>query len=260
MPRVGPLALLFLLGCSSTGPVLTTVRPPDLPYADTTARSEPPEVIAVRYALVQWAGAEGADEQVTRTEADAGARARMLSGLARHPGQSFRELQTAYSDGPTAQLQLRRTDERLPTAVVETAFALRVGERSSPVATPVGFYVVAREEDPVIGPTQVYVRHVLVSFVGTRQAVEGVTRTREEARVIADDVHAQAVADPSRFAELAAEFSDEPGAAESGGDLGAVSRGQTVPTFERAAFALEVGQVSAVVESPFGLHVIHRYR
>lgn len=260
MHRVGLLAFLFVLGCSSTGPVLTTVRPPNLPMLDTTARPEPPEVIAIRFALVQWAGAENADADVTRTHAEAEARARMLTGLARQPGQSFRELQTAYSDGPTAQVLLRHGDERLPTEVVEAAFALAVDERSSPIETPVGYYVVAREEDPATGPTQVYVRHVLVSFVEARSAVDGVTRSRAEALTIANDVHTQAVADPTRFAELAAEFSDEPGAAESGGDLGPIERGRTVPPFERAAFALPVGQISAVVESPFGYHVILRYR
>lgn len=260
MYRIGLLAWLFLLGCSSTGPVLTTVRPPDLPMLDTNARPEPPEVIAIRFALVQWAGVENADEEITRTRADAEARARMLTGLARQPGQSFRELQTGFSDGPSAQVLLRRSDERLPREVVESAFALAVGERSSPIETPLGFYILAREEDPATGPTQVYVRHVLVSFVEARQSVEGVTRTRAEAQTVAAEVHEQAVADPSRFAELAAEFSDEPDAAQSGGDLGPIERGRTVPAFERAAFALEVGHISAVVESPFGFHVILRYR
>ena len=58
------------------------------------------------------------------------------------------------------------------------------------------------------------------------------------------------------FAELARTHSEDPGSAAKGGDLGVVVRGQTVPDFETALFALEPGDLSEVIESPFGFHVI----
>jgi foldase protein PrsA len=58
------------------------------------------------------------------------------------------------------------------------------------------------------------------------------------------------------FAALAEEYSQDPGSASNGGDLGYVSKGEMVPEFEQAAFNLEVGELSEVVQSQFGYHVI----
>lgn len=58
------------------------------------------------------------------------------------------------------------------------------------------------------------------------------------------------------FATLARETSDDPGSRELGGDLGFVRKGELVPSFEAAAYALKPGQISAVVETRFGYHLI----
>jgi peptidyl-prolyl cis-trans isomerase C len=58
------------------------------------------------------------------------------------------------------------------------------------------------------------------------------------------------------FAAVAREVSEDPGSAPRGGDLGVFGRGQMVPAFEQAAYALTAGQVSGLVESPFGFHII----
>ena len=72
----------------------------------------------------------------------------------------------------------------------------------------------------------------------------------------ADTVRQAALAAGSDFDGLAREHSGDQATAASGGDLGFVARGQTVPPFEDALFGLEPGSISGVVESPFGFHVI----
>ncbi|MDR3305417.1 MAG: peptidylprolyl isomerase [Clostridiales Family XIII bacterium] len=76
----------------------------------------------------------------------------------------------------------------------------------------------------------------------------------DENRAKIEDILAKAKAGED-FAELAAEYSDDSSAA-SGGDLGSFGAGEMVPEFEEAAFALEAGEISDVVETEFGYHII----
>jgi hypothetical protein len=100
-------------------------------------------------------------------------------------------------------------------------------------------------------------RHVLVMYMGSSRAPESIVRTRDQAHALAEDVLKRARAGED-FARIAVESSDEPGAAGRGGSLGRFGRGQMVPAFEEAAFKLKVGEISDVVETPFGFHIIQR--
>jgi parvulin-like peptidyl-prolyl isomerase len=95
-------------------------------------------------------------------------------------------------------------------------------------------------------------------YRGSSRAPENILRTREEARSLASAMLARARAGED-FTMLARISSDEPGADRRAGDLGSFGRGMMVPEFERAAFALAPGQLSDVVETAFGFHVIKRW-
>ena len=72
----------------------------------------------------------------------------------------------------------------------------------------------------------------------------------------AEDLLAQLHAAPEKFAELAKQYSQDPGSKDNGGDLGYFGRGAMVKSFEDAVFKLKPGQLSGVVESSFGFHII----
>ncbi len=76
------------------------------------------------------------------------------------------------------------------------------------------------------------------------------------AKAKAADLMAKASANPAKFGELAKQFSQDPGSAAQGGNLGAFGRGNMVKPFDDAVFAMKVGEIVGPVETDFGYHVI----
>jgi hypothetical protein len=106
-------------------------------------------------------------------------------------------------------------------------------------------------------PSEISARHLLVSYKDALRAAPGIGRSKAEARTRAEEAQKRAAAGED-FVALVKQYSDEPGAAERGGDLGKFDRQSMVPAFANAAFKLKVGEVSQVVETQFGFHVILR--
>jgi peptidyl-prolyl cis-trans isomerase D len=96
---------------------------------------------------------------------------------------------------------------------------------------------------------QVHARHLLIMSRNAGAADEAKARARADSLL-------KAVKAGADFVDLCRRFSQEPGAAVSGGDLGWFGRGRMVREFETAAFALQPGELSDVVKTQFGFHII----
>jgi parvulin-like peptidyl-prolyl isomerase len=104
--------------------------------------------------------------------------------------------------------------------------------------------------DKMKQPERRHLRHILI-----KADKDATPADKQKAKTKAEGILAQ-LKKGGDFAALAKANSDDPGSKEQGGDLSWVQKGQTVPTFEQAAWGLKKNELSPVVESPFGYHVI----
>ncbi len=101
------------------------------------------------------------------------------------------------------------------------------------------------------GDEQRQASHILIGFNSNARPQEKAT-----AKAKAETILQQVKANPKNFEKLAIEHSQDTGSATKGGDLGSFGRGAMVKPFEDKAFSMKVGQVSDLVESEFGFHII----
>jgi peptidyl-prolyl cis-trans isomerase SurA len=168
-------------------------------------------------------------------------------------GADFRQVAASFSDAPDA-LQGGgmgwRDAARLPSLFLEAVKTLAPGAVSAPLRSANGFHILMLNERrgstaPVI-VNQTRARHILIrtnELVPEAEARRRLESIRERLENKAD------------FAQLARQFSED-GSNAKGGELGWLSPGDTVPEFERAMSALQPGQLSGPVQTPFGWHLI----
>jgi peptidyl-prolyl cis-trans isomerase D len=152
-----------------------------------------------------------------------------------------------------AELAAHGDRYRTPETVRARYVAYRRGEFTA-LATPSDAQVRAfydlHLEDRFTDVEQVRARHILVAV-----PPGGDDAAKAQARAEAEDLLRQVRAGGD-FEALAKKHSKDPGSAAKGGDLGFFPRGRMVPAFDAAAFALEPGQVSELVETPYGFHIV----
>ncbi|MGQ2982801.1 peptidylprolyl isomerase [Flavobacterium sp.] len=141
------------------------------------------------------------------------------------------------------------TKERLPIEHAEQIFNLPVGGVYGPYIDN-GYYKLTRM---MRKGGSVTASHILIGFEGS--GMPGATRSKEEAKLKADDLMKQAVANPGGFAQLAKDNTEDPGSKENGGEYKDIVPNQMVKPFNDFIFNNPVGKIG-VVETQFGYHVI----
>ncbi len=234
-----------------------------------------PERVAVHYMLVKYKGAKNATGAKWGKE-DAGKRAKRLMKAACKKGADFLALARKYSDAPEAerdqqiflnQGSMTKGFERFEKA----AFGMNKGQVSDAILTPNGFYVMSRAE-----PAEYSTAHVLVQYKGAHKAPPAITRTKEEAQKRAEKILGYTQKKGSSFPVLAGRYSDSPsrirggvirpvrpGTNEKGEEVAITEDGSMNPnlaSYAKAVAKLKVGEVSPVVETPYGFHVIKRIK
>ncbi len=152
----------------------------------------------------------------------------------------------AYYEANRAQFETKESIDAQVLALTLDDLARQV---SVPPAELQSYY--EQNQSSFSEPEQRRVSHILLT-VGEG----GSAKDKEGARKLALDLLAKVRARPDDFAKLAQEYSKDPGSATKGGDLGFFGRGMMVKPFEEAAFSLKAGEISDIVETEFGLHVI----
>ena len=169
-------------------------------------------------------------------------------------GADFRTVAAELSDASDALeggLLGWRFEEQLPSLFLEALGSMRLGQRSDIIESANGFHILFLYDKRGVGQKivveQTHVSHIL--FKIDQYEDENVVRSR------AQEIRDRLVLGGEDFATLAKNLSADVTAA-NGGDLGWVGPGETVPEFERAMNATETGEVSAVIRSEFGFHIM----
>jgi peptidyl-prolyl cis-trans isomerase SurA len=168
-------------------------------------------------------------------------------------GADFTQMAISRSAGSRAleggDLGWRKAAE-LPTLFAEYVVQMEVGDVSPPIASGSGLHIVKLLEQRGAGTQkeeQALLRHILV--------MPSEIRTPEQTEALIKDIHSRVLAGED-FAELAVEFSEDPGSALAGGDLGWTSGSEFVPAFRAVMAATETGSVSEPFRSEYGWHVM----
>jgi peptidyl-prolyl cis-trans isomerase SurA len=168
-------------------------------------------------------------------------------------GESFEQASATYSDAPNALEGGNmgwRNSGQIPPAFLNLLQSMQIGEVSKPIRSPNGIHIVKinnkRNTDSTLIVDQTKVRHILIKL---NEVV-----SEQEAKQKMDSLK-ERLDNGDQFEDLARQYSED-GSANSGGDLGWVNPGDTVPQFEEAMNALAIAEISEPIRSPFGWHII----
>jgi len=153
-----------------------------------------------------------------------------------------------------AREEAARINARQPYWVYQIS-SWNAGKMRKPLADLIEDIPPPPEDEGDTAPKEIAASHILIGYKGAERSEA--TRTKAEAKARADEVLKKATAEGADFAALAKEYSDGPSKTK-GGDLGTFDRNTMAKPFTEAAFKLKVGEISGLVETKFGFHIIKR--
>lgn len=168
-------------------------------------------------------------------------------------GKDFTQVSASFSDTPNAleggQLGWKN-GAQIPTLFLDAVKGMQVGEISKPLRSPNGFHILKltnrRGGASTLMIEQTHARHILIKLTEVVSEKDGKQKM---------DTIKERLDNGVKFEDMARQYSED-GSASSGGDLGWVNPGDTVPAFEKTMNELAINEISAPVRSPFGWHII----
>lgn len=168
-----------------------------------------------------------------------------LQNLVSHYG-SEKRVEDIYGMS-IARMQYEYRDEIRKQILAERIRQQKFGELKSNQQDVEEFYNKFKDSLPAI-PLQIELFHIVKNVTAS-------TKEKEQIYELAKNVR-DTILKGGDFADFAKRYSNDPGTASAGGELGWFDKGKLFPEFEKAAFELQVGQISLPVETPFGYHII----
>jgi peptidylprolyl isomerase/peptidyl-prolyl cis-trans isomerase D len=165
---------------------------------------------------------------------------------------NYTEFVNANSDQPYVDRWMFKKD--LPSVAADSIFNLKVGEVYGPYKVDKTFNLSKVVEIKQL-PDSIQSKHILIRYEGTLRAAPDMTRSKEDAKKLADSILGVVKKDKSKFESLAAKFSDDTSNKNNGGDLGYSAPGRMVPAFDNFIIDNKPGTLG-IVETDFGFHVI----
>lgn len=168
-------------------------------------------------------------------------------------GALFADMAIAHSEANNAleggDLGWRKQSE-LPSMISEIIPEMKKGEFSKPIKVPVGFMIIKLIDKKSTVQHQVEESHALHILIKPN-----INQSMAQSKIRLNQLRKRILGGED-FSNLAKAHSDDKGSAQKGGDLGWFKPGTMVPEFDKAVAKLSPGQLSEIVETPFGIHII----
>ena len=214
-----------------------------------------PDRVAVSHVLIAYTGAQGAGVHNRMSRLQARKRADHLLTVARARNQDFTALSRRFSDdsasGANGDLGVVMPGQLHP-ALEKAVFQLDLGQVSDVVESPRGFHILMRNAS-----TEAQAAEIVIAYDGVKKHKPRNSRNREQAATLAAELRSRAVKGED-FDELAFRYSDLSNWRQAG-YFPIFRKGKRHPEFEKILWPLSENEVSDVIETPTGFHIVKRF-